>query len=269
MLYFTIALRSRESTDKWDSVVSDFEATLCSIFNQTCDDFEVYVGCNGIPVLKAPFDHRLHFVCVHTPKPKDWLDGCRDRAWKQLACCAQIKKDLGPHLPNDGVFVFPVDADDFVNNKCAAYVKEHPGANGFKSEKSYRWNKGARRMEISPYFGGTMNIMKLKPDELPDELPDISLCYDKPTCVQLNEKYPVRWDDIAVEGKMAQLGRPLEKLPFRSTIYVLSTGANLSYNDPRNGTVEKKIHWGVLLKKINVFHWKRMDRKIRQEFGIR
>ena len=269
MLYFTIALRSRESTDKWDSVVSDFEATLCSIFNQTCDDFEVYVGCNDIPVLKAPFDHRLHFVCVHTPKPKDWLDGCRDRAWKQLACCAQIKKDLGPHLLNDGVFVFPVDADDFVNNRCAAYVKEHPGAHGFKSEKSYRWNKGARRMEISPYFGGTMNIMKLKPDELPDELPDISLCYDKPTCVQLNEKYPVRWDDIAVEGKMAQLGRPLEKLPFRSTIYVLSTGANLSCNDPRNGTVEKKIHWGVLLKKINVFHWKRMDRKIRQEFGIR
>lgn len=35
----------------------------------------------------------------------------------------------------DGVFVFPVDADDFVNNKCAAYVKEHPGANGFKSKK--------------------------------------------------------------------------------------------------------------------------------------
>ena len=136
MLYFTIALRSRESTDKWDSVVSDFEATLCSIFNQTCDDFEVYVGCNDIPVLKAPFDHRLHFVCVHTPKPKDWLDGCRDRAWKQLACCAQIKKDLGPHLLNDGVFVFSVDADDFVNNKCAAYVKEHPGANGFKSVQS-------------------------------------------------------------------------------------------------------------------------------------
>ena len=269
MLYFTIALRSRESTNKWDSVVSDFEDTLCSIFNQTCDDFEVYVGCNDIPVLKAPFNHRLHFVCVHTPKPKDWLDGCRDRAWKQLACCAQIKKDLGPHLPNDGVFVFPVDADDFVNNKCAAYVKEHPGANGFKSEKSYRWNKGTRRMEISPYFGGTMNIMKLKPDELPDELPDISLCYDKPTCVQLNEKYPVRWDDIAVEGKMAQLGRPLEKLPFRSTIYVLSTGANLSCNDPRNGAARYKIHWGVLLKKINVFNWKRMDRKIRQEFGIR
>ena len=111
--------------------------------------------------------------------------------------------------------------------------------------------------------------MKLRPDELPDELPDISLCFDKPTCGQLNEKYPVRWDDIAVEGKMAQLGRPLEKLPFRSTIYVLSTGANLSCNDPRNGGAEKRIHWGAMLKKINVFNWKRMDRKIRQEFGIR
>lgn len=79
----------------------------------------------------------------------------------------------------------------------------------------------------------------------------------------------MRWDDIAVEGKMAQLGRPLEKLPFRSTIYVLSTGANLSSDDPRNGAARHKIHWGVLLKKINVFNWKRMDQKIRQEFGIR
>lgn len=267
-LYFTIALRSRESTDQWDRVVSDFEATLYSIFNQNCEDFCVYVGCNEIPELKYAFDTRLRFVCVDTPKPKDWLDGCRDRAWKQLACCAQIKKDLGVYLPNDGVFVFPVDADDFVNQKCAAYVKEHPNANGFKSPKGYRWNKGSRRMEISPYFGGTMNIMKLRPDELPDELPDISLCFDKSTCGQLNEKYPVRWDDIAVEEKMAQLGRPLEKLPFRSTIYVLSTGANLSNDDPRNGTTEKKIHWGVLLKKINILNWKCMNKKIRQEFGI-
>lgn len=269
MLYFTIALRSKDSTDKWDNVVSDFEATLYSIFNQTCDDFCVYVGCNHIPDLKTQFDQRLHFVCVDTPKPKDWLDGCRDRAWKQLACCAQIKKDLGSHLPYNGVFVFPVDADDFVNKECAAYVKEHPDAYGFKSENSYRWHKGARRMEISPYFGGTMNIMKLKPNELPDELPDISLCFDQPTCIQLNEKYPIRWDDISVSEKMAQLGRPLEKLPFRSTIYVLSTGENLSSNDPRNSADVHKIHWGVLIKKINVFKWKHMDWKIRQEFGIR
>lgn len=114
-----------------------------------------------------------------------------------------------------------------------------------------------------------MNIMKLKPEEFPDELPDISLCFDKSTCVWLNEKYPVRWDDIAVAGKMAQLGRPLEKLPFPSTIYVLNTGTNLSYREPIKQGIEKKIHWGVLLKKINVFNWKRMDRKICQEFGIR
>lgn len=105
-----------------------------------------------------------------------------------------------------------------MSNRLAEYVAQHPDANGFKSAKSYKWYKGSKVMEITPYFGGSMNIMRLKPDELPEELPDISLCFDKATCIQLNEKYPVRWDDIAVEEKMRKLGRPFRKLPFCSTI---------------------------------------------------
>lgn len=166
--------------------------------------------------------------------------------------------------------MFPVDADDFVSNKLAEYVKAHPEANGFKSPRSYKWHKGSGRMEITPYFGGSMNIMRLLPEELPDEMPDISLCFDKPTCIRLNEKYPARWNDIEVEQKMAKLGRPLSPLPFCSTIYVLNTGANISANDPNNrhGGEDGRIHWGVLLKKLNIFAWKKLDKSVKQEFGM-
>lgn len=233
MLFFTVSLRSKASTDRWESVLMDFEATLQSIFNQTSDEFRVYVGCNERPKLNGSYDDRLQFVYVDTPKPRDWLDGCRDRAWKQLACCAAIKKEYYADVLRGGAFVFPVDADDYVSNRIAEYVSQHPNENGFKFRTGYRWNKGSKRMEISPYFGGSMNIMKLMPEEYPDTLPDIALCFDKETCIALNEKYPVRWDDIAVEEKMKQLGRPLAQLPFPSTIYVLNTGANISSSDPR------------------------------------
>lgn len=269
MLYFTIALRGRASTNQWDKVVADFENTLNSIFGQNSPEFCVYVGCNDIPQLSRNFGNQLHFVEVNTPRPQGWLDCCRDRAWKQLACCAAIKHELGEKLSNQGIFVFPVDADDFVSNRLAEYVAQHPDANGFKSAKSYKWYKGSKVMEITPYFGGSMNIMRLKPDELPEELPDISLCFDKATCIQLNEKYPVRWDDIAVEEKMRKLGRPFRKLPFCSTIYVLNTGENISTNDPRaTGMQDKKIHLGILAKKANPFIWKKIDEEIIKEFSL-
>lgn len=269
MLYFTIALRSKASSSHWEAVIADFEATLQSIFNQTCDEFRVYVGCNERPELKNAYDDRLHFVLVNTPKPGDWLDGCRDRTWKQLACCAAIKKEHTRDVLAEGAFVFPVDADDYVSNRIAQYVSQHPTENGFKSKNGYRWHKGSGYMERSPYFGGSMNIMKLRPEEFPDELPDISLCFDKETCIALNEKYPVRWDDIAVEEKMKQLGRPLAQLPFPSTIYVLNTGANLSSADPRaTGKVKTRIHFGVLLYKMRFWKYKRLSSKIKREFGM-
>lgn len=270
MLYFTIALRSKASTNRWDAVTADFEATLSSIFNQTCGEFCVYVGCNEKPELKNAYDERLRFIYVDTPKPNGWLECCRDRAWKQLACCAAIKKEHPDDVRRGGTFVFPVDADDFVSNRIAEYVNRHPDENGFKSKNGYRWNKGAGYMELSPYFGGSMNVMKLKPQEFPDEMPDIAYCFDKETCVALNEKYPVRWDDIAVEEKMRQLGRPLATLPFPSTIYVLDTGANISSSDPRAaGNSRKRIHFGVLLHKMSFWKYRRLSAKIRQEFGMR
>lgn len=269
MVYFTIALRSKESTDRWEQVLADFEATLHSIFNQTCNEFHVYVGCNDKPNLSREYDHRLRFVCVNTPKPNGWLDGCRDRAWKQLACCAEIKKDLGELMPADGIYIFPVDADDLISNRIAAFAMEHPHENGFKSPDGYRWNKGERRMEISPYFGGSMNIMKLRPCELPDDLPDISLCFDKETCAWLNGIYPIRWNDIEVEEKMAQLGRPLTELPFRSTIYVLNTGANISSHDPRKNIHNNHISkLRLLRKKLRFWRYKQINKSIQQEFGM-
>ncbi|MBE5798415.1 MAG: hypothetical protein E7321_00485 [Clostridiales bacterium] len=270
MICFTIALRGKASTNHWDDVVRDFNNTLHSIFNQTCDEFHVFVGCNEIPELWEKYDrNRLHFIEVNTPVPKTWQEKCRDRSWKLLNCAKAIRDRFGELSVQGGVFVFPVDADDYVNCHIAAYVKAHPEANGFKSKSGYKWIKNRKIMVITPYYGGSMNIMKMYLDELPEGLPDISLCFDEKTSAELGAKYPIKWFDIEVEGKFAALGRRLDRLPFRSTIYVLGTGENISEKDPKNKRVDKKrIQPVAFLRRINPFDKKLLTARIKREFGI-
>lgn len=95
MLYFTIALRSKASSANWELVVNNFNNTLSSIFNQTNSEYMVYCACNEIPELNSnlmAYRQKIQFVQVNTPKPNGWLNGVRDRAWKQLACCHAIKQ---------------------------------------------------------------------------------------------------------------------------------------------------------------------------------
>lgn len=270
MLCFTISLRSQNSTNQWDQVVSDFNHTLHSVFNQTCGDFRVYVGCNEIPTLYEEYDERLIFVPVKLPTPLTWEERCRDRSWKLLACACEIKKDFDAlAVHGGGVFVFPVDADDFIHCEIAQYVHDNPNANGFKSATGYRWIKGSHILHISPYYGGTMNIMKMYRNDLPDVLPDSSLCFQKETALQLTQRYPIRWYDIEVEKKFAALGKPLSPLPFRSTIYVLGTGSNISSDDPSVSICKtRRPHPVAFLRKINPFDKRFLTQSIRKTYGL-
>lgn len=271
MVCFAIALRSKNSTNQWENVLADFNNTLHSIFHQTCDDFRVYVGCNEIPELFEKYDSRLTFVTARLPIPQNWTECCRDRSWKLLLCAQKIKQDLFcVDSSRSDIFVFPVDADDFVSKRVAQWCHDHPNANGFKSQTGYRWIKGQNYAEITPYYGGTMNIMKMNADDLPDEIPDNSLCFDMNTSIAMSKKYPIRWIDCQVAGKFAALGKPLEKLPFRSTVYVLGTGANISSDDPANSSSDKRhFHPVALLRKINPFTKKRITASFKDEFGMK
>lgn len=273
MICFTIALRSPLNTNNWEGVLADFNSTLRSVFNQTCDEFRVYVGCNEIPQLEEEYDDRLIFVTADLPLPRNWTECCRDRSWKLLMCAQKIKQDFfsDPSSPTAqrGVFVFPLDADDLVSCRIARWCHDHPDANGFKSPTGYRWVKGQRHVLVTPYYGGTMNIMKLYADDLPDEIPDHSLCHTTEISIAMSKRYPIRWIDHQVADKFAALGRPFEKLPFRSTVYVLGTGANISNDDPAlNKPDTKRFHPVAFLRKINPLD-KRPLGLIKKEFAMK
>lgn len=113
-----------------------------------------------------------------------------------------------------------------------------------------------------------LNIMKMYKGDLPDELPDPSFCFDHDTAMKLTERYPIRWYDIEVEQKFARQGRPLDRLPFRSTIYVLGTRSNISCSDPNNRTDKKSFHPIAFLRSINPMTHRYVTKKIKKDFGI-
>lgn len=178
-------------------------------------------------------------------------------------------RNIWQNICSGGVYIFPVDADDYVNRNIAKWCKDYPNENGFKSKTGYKWFRDKNYFIITKYYGGTMNIMKMYAEDLPDELPDVSLCFDKETAMKLTNRYPIRWYDIEVEQKFAKMGKTLTELPFRSTVYVLNTGNNISVKDPSNCQKDKRFHPVAFIRKLNPFNKRILTKKLRDEFGIR
>lgn len=231
-IIFAIALRSQGSTDNWKNVTENFNNTLKSIFNQTNPNFLVYVGCNEIPELYEPYDERLQFFQVANPVPKEWLEMARDKFWKYSVVAQKIRDYLlETSNPGNGVFVLPMDADDYVHNQICEYVGSHNEANGFVSEYGYVfYHKNNRLIKYNQMHTlcGSCNIIKMYLDDLPSELPAPELCFDKETAGVLNSRYPIRWDYHILVEKYKDLGKSFSILPFPSTIYYLGNGDNIS-----------------------------------------
>lgn len=270
MVCFIIALMNKEVASNWDKVELHFNNTLHSIFNQTDHNFRVYVGYTDMPTLYEPFDDRLVMIPCNTHTPVERIEKLRDRGWKLSACANAIYNDIGDiSFEDGGVFVFPVDADDLVNKHIVEYANSHSEANGFKSRTAYRYQEGKKYMEITPYFGGSMNVMKLYKSDLIAKMPDTSLCFDYETSCTLH-KCPVRWTDYEVERQFADLGRPLSYFPFKSTIYIIGTGDNLSESDPNNMKGKtKRFHPIAFLRRISPLNKQLITNRIKRDFGIR
>lgn len=278
MVCFIIALRSKKTTEHWELVERDFNNTLSSIFNQTDKNFKVFVACNEMPNIEIKYDHNcMEFILVDFPIPNTWVECCRDRAMKLMACTIKIRSEFNKYCePDGGVFIFPVDADDLISNRVVAYINKYSQSNGFKSYKGYVWKKGEKFVTLSPWFGGSCNCMKLYKDELADRLPNKKDFFKKGMGDYLIKNYKICWDDHEVIDKFHELGRDFKRFPFPSTIYVLGTGENISEKDPRKnsekGRFEKmtgiKMHPIALLRKCNPFDKKYFGKKIQREFGL-
>lgn len=264
MVVFAIPLRAKATTNNWDGWVKRLNQTIRSIFNQTCGEFKCIVACNERPMLDREYDDRLEFICLDLPAPKVWIEMARDKFWKLTVIAARIREILEEQAnPENGIYVMPVDADDLLNCEIAAYCKEHPNENGFVSNDGYVWENGSKYFRIYPKmhtYCGSCNIIKMYQDDLPDKYPEpASLCHDQKTAAILNERYPIRFDHNTVVERYAADGKSFSLLPFRSTVYVLGTGDNISSIYQKENAPSGKVkvfHPIAAIRRMNIFSMK-------------
>lgn len=275
MIVFAIPLRAKETSKDWNGCVERFNQTLQSIFNQTSGAFRCIVACNEIPPLSHEYDERLEFITLDIPTPTEWVEMSRDKFWKLTMIAVRIREILEeqPH-PEKGIYVMPVDADDLLSCKIAEYCEQHPDENGLVSNSGYVWQTGDnffRKYAQMHTYCGSCNIIKMYREDLPEESPaSQELCHDRETAGILNARYPIRFDHNTVVERYEKAGKPFARLPFRSTVYVLGTGDNISaiYHSMHRKEGKDRFHPVAFLRSINVFKMHLITKKIRREFGL-
>lgn len=276
MIIFAIPLRAEETTKDWNSVLARFQTTIQSIFNQTHSEYKCIVACNKIPEMKIQYDARLEFIeLTDLPIPQSWLEMSRDKFWKLTMIAVRIRQILESQSnPEAGIYVMPVDGDDLLNNRIAEYCATHPNENGLVSPDGYVWQLGQPFFRIYKdmhTYCGSCNIIKMYREDLPEACPaDPSLCHDKETAGLLNARYPIRYDHNTVVQRYEEAGKPFSKLPFRSTVYVLGTGDNISaiFHAANRKDERDRFHPIAFLRSINIFRMKWISKRIRSEFGM-
>lgn len=278
MIIFAIPLRSKESSNNWDVVLSHFHRTVRSIFNQTNPNFRCIVACNQKPVMDQEYDERLEFIELpYMPVPESWVEMARDKFWKLTMITIRVREILEQQeKPENGIYVMPVDADDLFSRRIAEYCCAHPNEHGFVSRYGYVWNAGHRYFRLHKdlhTYCGSCNIIKMYRDDLPERCPAAQeLCHDQQTAKWLNERYPIRFDHHIIVDHYRELGRPFRRLPFPSTVYALGTGDNISAihqeHFEKKAPSKKRFHPVAFLRKINIFSYMPITNAIRREFGF-
>lgn len=218
MLFFAIPLRSRETTKNWENVCRVFRRTLDSAYAQTDGDFKVLVACHERPAFAGEYDERVEFLMSDQAVPRNQQEMLLDKGYKISMMGRRIRE-------HGGGYVMILDADDLVSNRVAAFVNSQPECSGYVSRFGYIYYEGSRYMKMirNPYrICGSCTIVHYREDELPDRLPESLL--DRSHI----DRWLIRTSHRILPEKLAKMGRPLQNLPFPSTVYLRNTGDNHS-----------------------------------------
>lgn len=249
MIYFGVTLRSKAASKNWDHVMQDFNRTLASICAQTDPDFHVIVACHELPELEKQYDDRVEFLQTDIPCPTNPHEMMQDKGYK-LSIIGKRIRELG------GGYTMIVDADDLISSRVAAYVNSHPGKNGFAPKYGYVHVMGescVRRTLHPDQICGSCIIVNYTIDDLPAELP--ASPRDESA-----KGYILRRAHPTIRPHMAQIGRPLERLPFPATVYIRGTGDNHSMLGGGQLGLKRRLEQ-LLRREIPL-------RKISAEFGM-
>lgn len=226
MIHFVIPLRSAQVAASWDDVCALLDDTLRSIRNQTSDAHRTVLVCHETPPGLVPGDigrdGSLDVVNVDFDPPG--RSGDREAVYAAQEHDKFRKMQIGlrcavDHTRDDPGHVMFVDADDLVSNRIAAFVAEHPRADGWYVERGYTLRADLGR--VLPRDGmhlrtNTSHIVaaRLLAPELAREPADLA---------GEGSALPHR----NVRRLVHERGGDLRPLPFPGALYITHNGQNL------------------------------------------
>lgn len=231
MLVFVTTLRHPHNSTQYERVETLLEASLRSLCAQDDPRFQIVVVANRRPAFTFG-DPRLHYHIVDYPPPTEKRASAtgmdvvmRDKGTKLLSGVL-YSKPFGPTY-----FAF-LDADDFVSRRLSGFVNARPGRPGWYVDDGYVLTYRTRRMQrksgLVRYCGTTVivNATDLR-TIIGDHLTPAS------TQEEMRASLPRQFLHFAMGDPspymvrfMADRGRRLKPLPFRSVVWLQGTGEN-------------------------------------------
>ncbi|MDQ3696863.1 MAG: hypothetical protein M3373_02400 [Gemmatimonadota bacterium] len=230
MLVFVIPVKHPARSQSYERVCDLLRQTLRSVGAQTDQHFATIVVCNQRPPWGEDTAN-LAFVEVDFPpaeppaNAKDWVN------WLYLDRGAKIAVALRNAERFDPTHVMPVDADDFVSNRLARFVREHPDAPGWYMPTGLIWSGlfriGEPREKFWSYCG-TSHIFRRDMLPVPADLP---LRPSRDEVIEtLGQPYTERilGNHVYYLRHFEERGVPLAPLPFIGGVWHADTGENSS-----------------------------------------
>lgn len=231
MIYYLIPFRSKISTADWDLTVSLLNNTLKSVFNQNEQEFRVIIACHEIPQITEDYDKRLEIIQVDYPPPEQIKHYVPDKYYKKRILVHRVQE-------SGGKYIMFVDADDYISNRLATWVKNHEHPTGWFIKTGYEYDASSNSLRITPRFNnicGTSAVLNIS--DLSGSVETLFTDYNRENKYLFDYGHN-EWNKILEEQKQQTLGI----IPFKAAVYVINTGVNLSNARGQHSGLIRRIY---------------------------
>ena len=248
MIYFLIPFRSKVTTSNWDLTVKLLNNTLKSVFNQTDQEFKVIIACHELPPITGDYDNRLEIIQVNFPPPVHFKDHLTDKYYKKRILVHRVQE-------YGGKYIMFVDADDYISNRLAAWVKDHEHPTGWFIQTGYEYDASTNNLRITPRFNnicGTSAILNIS--DLIEPVETAFTNYERVNEYLFDYGHN-EWKEVLKEQKQRTLGI----IPFKAAVYIMNTGINLSNTQGQYSGLFRRLY-RILRPDVN------LNEEFRKEF---
>ncbi|MCC5841975.1 MAG: alginate lyase family protein [Opitutales bacterium] len=231
LLVFAIPIIAKALTNDWELISKNLDNTLASIVNQTDHRWLALIIYHDLPASRYLSHPKIHWLQATFPFPTSAEQGSLDKNQKRRQAAAWLK---GQNY--DGVYFFPLDADDWVERTLARYVLEDNNRKGYLVSRGYVVDQSSRlafqrdKEETKGFdqYCGSCFIAWFENAELPTKYSDREAVFSQ--CISgAHHQYAAR---------SKAFGKDVKEIDFPAIGYLVNHSESL-YSKKREGKVRR------------------------------